>query len=150
VTAQNRYDEYGNPAATNEGRFQYTGQKWLPGLGLYDYKARMYDPRLGRFLQPDPIGYGDGMNMYAYVGGDPVNLVDPLGLCVIVAGSEDQCGDIFVTGRRRRGAHPASVGAVRESSPPMLLPYDGPQLQGDPGGMRGRCMQRYGEPWHAR
>jgi RHS repeat-associated protein len=80
VTHVNSYDEYGKPAATNVGRFQYTGQTWLPELGLYYYKARIYDPTLGRFLQPDPIGYGDGMNMYAYVGGDPVNVTDPSGL----------------------------------------------------------------------
>jgi hypothetical protein len=40
----------------------------------------MYDPKLGRFLQPDPIGYGAGMNLYGYVGGDPVNFTDPSGL----------------------------------------------------------------------
>jgi RHS repeat-associated protein len=76
----NKYDEYGNPAATNVGSFGYTGQVWLPELGLWHYKERMYDPRLGRFLQPDPIGYEDGPNMYGYVGGDPVNLNDPEGL----------------------------------------------------------------------
>jgi uncharacterized protein RhaS with RHS repeats len=36
-------------------------------------------PVLGRLLQPDPIRYGDGMNMYGYAGGDPVNATDPSG-----------------------------------------------------------------------
>jgi len=45
----NRYDEYGIPAPTNIGRFQYTGQAWLPELGMYYYKARIYSPTLGRF-----------------------------------------------------------------------------------------------------
>jgi RHS repeat-associated protein len=99
----NAYDEYGKPGAGNVGRFQYTGQKWIAELALYDYKARMYHPNLGRFLQADPIGYGDGMNVYAYVGGDPVNLVDPLGLQDEPNDDADGDGlpdpDIVVTGR---------------------------------------------------
>jgi RHS repeat-associated protein len=80
VIALNAYDEYGIPAATNMGRFGYTGQTWLPEVSLYYYKARVYSPYLGRFMQTDPIGYGDGVDWYAYVDDDPVNRGDPSGL----------------------------------------------------------------------
>jgi RHS repeat-associated protein len=97
----NSYDEYGIPGASNAGRFQYTGQTWLPEVGLYYYKARMYSPTLGRFMQPDPIGYaGDGPNLFAYTLNDPVNFTDPLGLRWVTAcvdsGGPVSCGPHWV------------------------------------------------------
>jgi RHS repeat-associated protein len=99
------YDEYG-VSSRAEGRFQYTGQIWLPEVGVYHYKARAYSPTLGRFLQTDPIGYGDGLNWYAYTYNDPINHTDPTGTIVplVIAGvcaaggCEAAAGAVLVAG----------------------------------------------------
>ena len=78
--ATDTYDAWGIPGTANIGRFQYTGQAWIPELRLYHYKARAYSATLGRFMQIDPVGYDGGNNIYAYTGNDPVNGRDPNGL----------------------------------------------------------------------
>jgi RHS repeat-associated protein len=102
----NAYSAWGIPATNNAGRFQYTGQAYLAELGMYHYKARIYSPTMGRFLQTDPIAIEGGVNLYDYVSGDPVNATDPTGLCSNADGSEPgeakNCGaeEIVVTATR--------------------------------------------------
>jgi RHS repeat-associated protein len=75
------YDAYGLPNSWGAvPGFGYTGQLALPQASLWYYKARAYDPVSGKFLQTDPVGYDSDVNLYEYVGGDPVNRVDPEGL----------------------------------------------------------------------
>jgi RHS repeat-associated protein len=50
------------------------------GTGLEYKRARVYDPRTGRFTQEDPIGLAGGLNLYGFANGDPVNFSDPFGL----------------------------------------------------------------------
>jgi RHS repeat-associated protein len=80
VTLTREYDPWGNLLqGSGGGGYAYTGREWDSETGLYYYRARYYDPKIGRFLREDPIGHASGPNLYQYVSNDPVLLVDPSG-----------------------------------------------------------------------
>jgi RHS repeat-associated protein len=69
------------PSQQSGNRFLFTGREWLRDLRLYDFRNRMYQPELGRFLQPDPQEFAAGdYNLYRYCHNDPINHTDPTGL----------------------------------------------------------------------
>jgi RHS repeat-associated protein len=77
-------------------RILFTGREWVPRHGFYEYRARAYHPKLGRFMSEDPIGFSAGdSNLFRYCAGDPVNKTDPTGL---VPYQNDQSG-VATTGR---------------------------------------------------
>jgi len=78
------YDSFGNLTSSTgsvPNSFQFTAREFDSETGLYYYRARYYDPTVGRFLSEDPIGFGGGQtDLYAYLGNEPVDYTDPLGL----------------------------------------------------------------------
>ncbi len=85
VVSGNSYDTFGNRTGTIASRFGYTGREHDPDTGLMYYRARWYSPETGRFVSEDPIGFDGGINLYAYVGNDPINNLDPSGLVKVNA-----------------------------------------------------------------
>jgi len=78
------YSPFGNEidgAGASCSVLRYTGRESDAESGLYYYRARYYDPTLGRFLTEDPIRFRGGMNHYVYVNNNPINANDPEGLC---------------------------------------------------------------------
>jgi RHS repeat-associated protein len=68
---------------------RFPGQYYDSESGLYYNWHRFYDPDTGRYVTSDPIGLAGGINLYAYVGGDPVNYIDPWGLSAATGAWDD-------------------------------------------------------------
>ncbi len=81
--SQYGYDPFGNATqsgAITSNSFTYTGRE-NDGTGVYYYRARYYNPIFDRFISEDPIREESGsLNLYSFVGDDPTNKIDPLGL----------------------------------------------------------------------
>ncbi len=82
ISHNRKYDAFGNlQDGADEQGYSFTGREWDPETGLYYYRARYYDPKIGRFISEDPIQWrGGDSNFYAYVRNNPVNYLDPSGL----------------------------------------------------------------------
>jgi RHS repeat-associated protein len=83
------YDAFGNIVLQNgtafNPYFSYTGREYDAESGLYYYRARYYDPTIGRFLSEDPIGlYGGDVNFYTYVRDNPTTYIDPFGREIVI------------------------------------------------------------------
>ncbi|WP_146583107.1 RHS repeat domain-containing protein, partial [Neorhodopirellula pilleata] len=105
ITERYAYDAYGGmtvldaslsplTASAEGNRYTYTSREFDEDLGLYHYRARMYDADAGRFCSKDPIGYeGSPGNLYCYALDSPISSVDPSGLCAVEPRPEQECCD---------------------------------------------------------
>ncbi len=149
VVARFAYDPFGNvvndltdlDADGNrefyKGTFYFTGQEYELETGLYNYKARTYDPKTGRFLQPDPVHTSkagmDNFDRYQYVYNNPVNYTDPDGrkacskqvnaAAAFMVGGPFLTGAVGVVGNYTGGGGNCTTRMPREKEALLLLLY---------------------------
>jgi len=125
------YDPYGNTTADAivDNPFQYTGRE-NDGTGLYFYRARYYSPNQQRFISEDPIGLRGGINVYGYVGGNPVMYTDPQGQ--IAWGTIIGCGIAAVGGYVAAGAYEGMRDERRQKDHAQECNNDEEKLPPDP------------------
>jgi RHS repeat-associated protein len=130
VVARYAYGAFGETTYANasvDQPLRYTARELDVETGQYFYRARWYDPGLRRFTSEDPIGISGGLNLFAYVGNDPVNLRDPSGLSpdivCILAKSPTQTVTFDMPGEDE------VTGAYKDAYQWVCIPVDTAELQ---------------------
>ncbi|MCP4218112.1 MAG: hypothetical protein GY765_25965, partial [bacterium] len=130
--------------------YLFHGRTYEPEIGLYYYRHRYYMPGIGRFIQTDPMGYNDSMNMYQAFNQNPVNFVDPMGEKIQIPNgsnkdsifnclsklTDDELERNNATGkitirRRKRGTKPKGTALVRrllKSNKMVTIKYTGSRV----------------------
>ena len=140
-----RYDLQGTPfiydannnllsATARNVHHLFTGQQWYKEVGLYDLRNRFYSPDIGRFLQPDLIGFrGDRSNLYRHCGNNPITRWDLFGLEGVPTDADP--GGIPTVERVWVDGPEVTLGPGELGFPPGEVSMPGGNLPGgDPGG----------------
>jgi RHS repeat-associated protein len=138
VQTQYSYEPFGKTTASgtsNTNTFQFASRE-NDGTGMYYYRARYYNPTLQRFVSEDPLGFGGGdTNLYAHVGNDPTDLIDPSGESTIyppVDGPFAPFAPPFGPPFCMLGCGGGAGGGGGGSYPPGGKRYTSPRPPGDP------------------
>jgi RHS repeat-associated protein len=116
VTESATHDSFGRIQSSNlSTRYQYTGRESDETTGLMYYRARQYDPQVGRFTSEDPIGFAGGdVNLYGYVWNNPLNYIDPFG--------QDGFPPVIPKRKKRGGGHRPKPRRIIEPPPAIEEP----------------------------
>ena len=123
VIQTRQYDAWGNlEVGADQPGYAFTGREWDPETGLYYYRARYYDPKIGRFISEDPIGFLAGVNFYGYTFNNPARFIDPSGLdtvtiggggsVAVLGGGGAQGGITVAVGQHAPSGWPVDVGVT--------------------------------------
>ncbi len=111
------FDPSGNPLSHSINPWRYCSKRTDDETGLLFFGRRYYDPSLGRWLTPDPAGFTDGANLYAFVRNNPYSFLDLFGLNI-----EDYCGGISREINRLRGEQDMICFRTLNSEPSSITP----------------------------
>lgn len=116
LTAYAPFGEIEQEAGPVKNFLKYTGREQDQDSGLYQYRARYYDPTIGRFISEDPLGFKAGVNFYAYVDNNPINANDPSGnmgiLPRVLSAAASAALERYFAGTAIRSATTAAAGAL--------------------------------------